>query len=179
MTLYVVYTLATGHVVGAVNAIDAAIPLADADTPIDPGLLVGDALPLRISLDAGEIASLPLLARELAVHTPDDEPGVFADPLAFGFEGDKPKISLSRLPTWDTPLSFTNAGLAVTVPVVASHDTPVLVLVSEGQDTLMRPGTITAGSDTVTLPVTVSAGPHGVLVLVAGWAGRLEPVAQQ
>jgi hypothetical protein len=29
------------------------------------------------------------------------------------------------------------------------------------------------------LPVTVGAGPHGVLVLVAGFAGRLEVVTQQ
>jgi hypothetical protein len=115
----------------------------------------------------------------LAVHTPDDEPGVLVDPLAFGVEGDDPKPALMRLPTWDTPLAFTSAGLVVTVPVVASHDTPVLVLVSEGQDTLVRPGTITAASGDVTLPVTVSAGPHGVLVLVAGWAGRLEAVTQQ
>jgi hypothetical protein len=179
MTLYVVYVSDTGHVVGAVNATGAAIPLADAAKPIDPGLLVGEALPLRISLEAGEIATLSLSARDLAVHTPDDEPGVFVDPLASGVEGDDPKPALMRLPTWDTPLAFTSAGLVVTVPVVASHDTSVLVLVSEGQETFVRPGTITAGSGDVTLPVTVSAGAHGVLVLVAGWAGRLEAVTQQ
>jgi len=179
MTLYVVYVPDTGHVVGAVNAIGAALPLADGVTPIDPALLVGDALPLRISLEPGEITTLSLSARELAVHLPDDEPGVLGDPLAFGVEGTDPKPALVRLPTWDTQLSFTSAGLLVTVPVDASQDTPVLALVSEGQDTLVRPGTITAGSREVTLPVTVSAGQHGVLVLVAGWAGRLEEVAQQ
>ena len=35
-----------------------------------------------------------------------------------------------------------------------------------------------AGEDTAEVPVTVSAGQHGVLVLVAGWQGRLEEVTK-
>jgi hypothetical protein len=56
--------------------------------------------------------------------------------------------------------------------------TPVVALVSDGTETLVLSASIAAGDTKVTLPVTVDDGPHGVLVLVAGWAGRLESVTK-
>jgi hypothetical protein len=179
MSLFVVYVPDTGHVVGAVNAIGAAPP-AVVDSRVDPGWLVGAELPLRVSLGVGEIAVLPLLARDLAVHAADDEPGVFADPLAFGVEQvqtQPPKPALVRLASWSTALEFANGGLSVEVPVAdETQVTPVLALISEGQDTHVLAGEIAMGVKKVTLPVTVGSGPHGVLVLAAGWVGRLEKV---
>lgn len=174
MTLYVVYVPDTGHVVGAVNA-SGGVPPGD-----DVGALVGSALPMRISVD-GEVATLPLLGRQLALHKVDDEPRVFDDPLGFGVEmsGDKPKPSLMPLTAWDEELTFTVDSLVVTVPVANANDaTKVLGIVSDGQDIHVVPRVMKAGEDTVELPVTVPIGKHAVLVLVARWAGRLQVVTK-
>lgn len=179
MTLYVVYLRRTGHVVGAVNAVGVTLPT---DVPV--ASLVGDALPLRVSLGPGEMASLPLPAVELAVHKADDEPRVFADPLEFGTEPgaeDKPKPALTRLTPWEEPdLALSTDSLVITVPDEVSQNTPVLVVVAVGQAVEMQSGTIAAGRDSVDveLPVTVPPGPHGVLALVAGRAGALRKVTK-
>jgi hypothetical protein len=174
MTLFVVYVPDTGHVVGAVNSI-GAVP------PADVAALVGTHFPLRVALEAGEIATLDLPVRELAFHTPDDEPDVFVDPLAFGVElppgpGLPPKPALVDLTRATTPLTFGTDWLDVEIQTAAAVDLPVLALVSDGQDTRLLPGTIKEGEKKVTLTMTVDKGPHGVLVLVAGWVGRLEKV---
>jgi len=173
MSLYVVYVPETGHVVGAVDAV--GVP-----RPEDPAALVGAALPLRVPTAPGELASLPLPARDLAVHAPDAQPGVFADPLAYGVEqvdDADPKPALTRLREWGEEPTFTPDSLVVTVPVAdASRPTPVLVLVTGGQDVRVLHGEIPAGQDAVELAVTVSAGNYGVLALVAGWAGALTTV---
>ncbi|MGW0809029.1 hypothetical protein [Nonomuraea sp. NPDC002799] len=175
MSLLVVYVPDTGHVVGAVSAIGAVLPGADAGV----AALVGDALPLRVSAAEGGL-SLP--ARELAVHQPDDEPRVFADPLAYGVEqvpGQKPKPALVRLATWGEGVTLTATGLVITVPVKnTSQDTPVLALVAEGQDVHVLAGRIPAGQDTVVLPVTVDDGTYEVLALVTGWTGVLRAVSK-
>jgi hypothetical protein len=170
MTLYVVYVPETGHVVGALNA-------TGAPAPPDVGALVGAALPMRISV-GGDVTTLPLRANLLALHKADDEPGVFADPMAFGVEqvsGADPKPTLVELlSAEELELTFTTNSLVVTVPVPnASQDSAVLALISDGQDTHVRLGEIPAEGDSVELPVTVPNGTHGVLVLVAGWAGVL------
>jgi hypothetical protein len=178
MSLLVVYLPDTGHVVGAVSAIGAVPPGDDAG----PAPLVGDALPLRVSVGAGEVASLGLPARELAVHEADDEPRVFADPLAFGVEqvpGQKPKPALVRLAALAEDPTFTADGLVIRVPVAnASQDTPVLALVAEGHDIHVLAGRIAAGEESVELPVTVPVGTHGVLALVTGWSGVLRAVTK-
>jgi hypothetical protein len=53
----------------------------------------------------------------------------------------------------------------------------VLALISDGPATHVLVNEIAIGSDHVNIPVTVDSGEHGVLVLVEGWAGRLEPVS--
>lgn len=180
MTQSVVYVPDTGHVVGALGLTG---PRAVADI----GALVGPALPLRVLLGGGETAVLSLRDRQLAALAADDEPGVFADPLAFGVEqvtgADQTvtaKPALLRLAPWFTQLEFDGTGLVIRVPVAdGTQDTPVLALVSAGEETVLLAGAIARGQTSLTLPVTVDSGPHGVLVLVAGWAGRLEPVTKQ
>lgn len=180
-TLSVVYVPDTGHVVGAL-AVTGEL------APDQVAALVGPALPLRVPLGADETAVLTLRDRQLAALAADDEPGVFADPLAFGVEQvENPdstvvatvKPALLRLAAWTTTLKFDQDTLAVEVPVAdATRDTPVVALVSDGAETRVLSGAIAAGQKTVALPVTVDDGPHGVLVLVAGWAGRLESVTK-
>jgi hypothetical protein len=176
MSLYVVYTPDTGHVLGAVTMLGGTPPGEAA------GTLVGDELPMRVSLGNGEMAVLPVPARQLAVLAAEDEPRVFADPLAFGVElvpDVGPKPALVRLGTWPAELTFAADRLVVTVPVAnASRPTKVLAWVSEGEDTHVLAGEIPAEKDAVELPVTVASGPHGVLVLVAGWAGSLQAVTK-
>ena len=184
MPLSVVYTPETGHVVGAVTAIGApALAPPGQSGTVDPGPLVGTALPLRVFLGADEPAIVSVPASELAAHAPDDEPAVLTDPLAFGVEqvagGQPPKPALLRLRTWSGGLAFTPVGLSVTIPVPDQVNvTHVVALVTEGQDTRMTSGDIRAGDTTVVLPIAVEDGTHGVLVLVTGWAGRLEAVAR-
>ncbi|XVV15531.1 hypothetical protein ACQP2X_14660 [Actinoplanes sp. CA-131856] len=169
MALSVVYTPETGHVLGAVASI--GVPAA-----VSAAALVGAALPLRVS--EGAVVSVP--ARELALHGPDDEPLVLTGPLAFGVEGQPPKPALVRLRTWTNALSFTGAGLSITLP---AHDqvnpTHVAAFVTEGPETRMTSGDIRAGETEVVLPIAVESGTHGVLVLVSGWAGRLEAVTKE
>jgi hypothetical protein len=170
--------------VGAVNSIGApALAPPGASGTVDAGPLVGAALPLRVSVGAGEPAVVSLPARELAAHAPDDEPAVLADPLGFGVEqvgnGQPPKPALERLPIWSGGLAFTPVGLSVTIPTPDQVNvTHVVAFVAEGQDTRMASGDIKAGEATVVLPIDVKDGAYGVLVLVTGWAGRLEAVTK-
>jgi hypothetical protein len=168
VSVFAVYESSTGVVVGAVRAIDLPVPAVVA--------LVGAALPVR----AGA-ATLTLPGRELAVHEADDQPEVFTDPLAYGVTrvpNQPPKPALAKLPTLDPP-TFDGTGLLVALPGNPAQDAAVFALVSEGQGTLPVTGTITKDTDHVALPVTVSAGTHAVLLLVAGWAGRLDEVEKQ
>ena len=183
MTLFVVYAPETGHVVGAVDTLGAPpLPPPDAAGTVDPSPFVGAALPLRVSVDAGERAIVSVPARELAAHGPDDEPAVLGDPFAFGVEqvdGRPPKPALVRLRTWSSGVSFTSEGLSVTVPTADQVNvTHVVAFVGAGPETRTTSGDIKAGEKSVVLPIAVENGTHGVLVLVAGWAGRLEAVAK-
>ncbi|MFD5095647.1 hypothetical protein ACFWMR_33950 [Amycolatopsis thailandensis] len=171
MSVFAVYESSTGNVVGAAKAIGVAVPTAQA--------LVGDALPVRLSLGTGEVVTLSLRGRELAVHEADDQPEVFVEPLAYGVtrvQGQPPKPALAKLPVLPESPTFDAVGLLVKLPKNPPQDTTVFALVSEGEETLPLAGTITKDTDHVSLPVTVTAGAHAVLLLVAGWAGRLEEV---
>jgi hypothetical protein len=171
MSLFVVYLPDTGHVVGAMNATGAALsPEVDA--------LVGSALPVRVST-SDEVVKIPLPSRELALLRADDEPRVFADPLAFGVEqvpDEDPKPTLVRLAEWSTELTIDEVGLVVTLPDNANQRTPVVAVVSDGQDPRVLSSAIEAGSNSVRLPLTVPRGGYGALVLASGWRGRLEEV---
>jgi hypothetical protein len=170
MALHVVYALGTGHVMGA-------LAQTGADAPADAAALVGRALPLRVSLGDGRIATLPLSAGKLGVAAVDDEPGALADPLAFGVEltsEDKPKPELVRLAGWDDGIALAKDGITITVQVPANRTTPVVALISDEQDTHVLAGEIPAQQTQVKLPATLVAGSeHGVLVLAAGWTGHL------
>lgn len=172
MSLFVVYVKKTGHVVGAVQAIGAALPTV--------AEVAGDALPVRVSLLPEEVATLTLDAGELGVQEADDEPGVFLDPLAFGVEpvlpGQPPKPALVPLVESSKPLVFKDNGLRVEVDNPVGADTVVRVFISAGRATTVLPGQINKGDTSTTLPTAVDDDPHGVLVLVPGWVGRLEKV---
>lgn len=170
MALSVVYVHDTGHVVGA-------LALTGASAPADVASLVGRALPFRVPLGRGRTVTLGLDAKELRVATVDDEPGVFAEPLAFGVElvEDKPKPTLLRLKEWKEGPKLSTTGLSVTVKDASARPTPVLALVSDEQDTLVLAAPIPANDKTVNLEVKLPKdSSHGVLALVSGWAGRLE-----
>ncbi|WHM41041.1 hypothetical protein [Streptomyces sp. BPTC-684] len=170
MALSVVYVHDTGHVVGA-------LALTGAGAPADVASLVGRALPFRVPLDRGRTVTLGLDAKELRVATVDDEPGVFAEPLAFGVElvEDKPKPTLVRLKAWKDGLKLSTTELGVTVTDASARPTKVVALVSDEQDTLVLTAQIPANKQAVNLPVSFAEkSSHGVLVLASGWAGRLE-----
>ncbi|WP_370961954.1 hypothetical protein [Amycolatopsis sp. cg9] len=172
MSVFAVYESSTGNVVGAVKAIGTPLPAA-AD-------VVGAALPVRLSLGSGEVVTLSLAGRELAVHEADDQPAVFVEPLAYGVKrvaGQPAKPALAKLAELSAP-AFDPTGLLVELPGPAAEDTAVFALVSEGPDTLPVTGKVEKDADHVSLPVTVSAGAHAVLLLVAGWAGRLEEITK-
>lgn len=174
MSVFVVYEKSTGTVVGAVRAVGATLPAA-AD-------LVGDALPLRVLLDASSRVTLSMAVADLAVHEADDEPAVFATPLGFGVAqtpNQQLKPALTRLTVLDETLVFDAIGLVVELPGPAPADTAVFALVSEGQQTQRVDSVIKKGDPRVSVPVTVTPGKHGVLVLVAGWAGRLVEVEKK
>jgi hypothetical protein len=154
----------------------AASPAADVAS------LVGAGLPLRVGLGSVDTATLSLQDNRLAAVAADDEPDVFLDPLAFGVElgplpDEKPKPRLQRLPPWPNGqgLDLTESSLKITVPLVVTVDTDVLVLISRGQFANTQSGKILAGTKEVTFQVQLTKGDeHGVLVLVAGQAGRFE-----
>ncbi|MFH9399249.1 hypothetical protein ACH4JS_05605 [Streptomyces sp. NPDC017638] len=173
MALTVVYTAGTGHVVGA-------LALTGAGAPADVAALVGRALPMRVCVDQGRVATLPLNAGNLAVAVVDDEPAALVDPLAFGVELNpegRPGPTLTRLATWTggAGVALTPNGLTITVQVAPARPAKVVALVSADQDTHVLAGELPAQQTRVTLPVSLDAGgKHGVLVLAAGWAGLLE-----
>ncbi|GHH66637.1 hypothetical protein GCM10017673_12520 [Streptosporangium violaceochromogenes] len=172
MALSVVYVAGTGHVAGA-------LALTGANAPGDVTSAVGAELPLRVSLGEGRTGVLSLKHGRLALAPADDEPDVFGDPLAFGVEqapGGRPKPVLVRLAPWTTPLGLTTDRLTITLPVAATRLTPVLALISDGQETHTSAGEIPAGGNRAELQVALTAGTHGVLALVTGYAGRLEAV---
>ncbi|MFL6125576.1 hypothetical protein [Actinophytocola sp.] len=175
MSLFVVYVQETNHVVGAVRANGAAAPTV--------AELVGDELPLRVWLGADRVATLTLKVSGLAVREVDDEPGVFAEPLAFavdqGSDGQPPKPTLVPLKKSTVPLKFEVPGLTVAVDGKVGDDTPVRVLISYGQSSSLLVDKIDKGGTETTLQTLVDDDPHGVLVLVPGWAGRLEKVEKQ
>ena len=184
MSVNVVYVPDTGHVVGALSATGAAPPatatLPDGSAgPIDPGGLVGAALPIRVTVAPGNIATIPLAAKGLAVHSADDEPGVFAEPLAFAVQtvaGAEPKPALAPLPELTAP-AFTKDGIEVTVPIAnTTQVSKVIVYVADGQTIHSATAELAIRDTSVTLPVKVTAGDYGVLVLVSGWAGFLAKV---
>ncbi|MEU6549145.1 hypothetical protein ABZ915_02515 [Streptomyces sp. NPDC046915] len=172
MALSVVYALDTGHVVGA-------LALTGGTAPVDPAALVGRALPVRVSLGAHGTATLPLDARNLAVAAVDDEPGVLAEPLAYGVDrgsDGKPKPTLLHLPSWTSGgLVLAKDVLKVTVPHAPTSTVKVVALISGAQDTHVLAGEIPAQQTELKLSVDLAAAAsYGVLVLVAGWAGLLE-----
>lgn len=172
MSLFVVYVKETGHVVGAIRAIGVTAPTVAA--------LVGDGLPLRVLLDVGKIATLVLKPADLAVHEADDVPDVFLNPLAYGVEqvqdDQPPKPALVLLSKSNQPLKFENPGLTVAVDTPVNENTAVRVLISYGEATNLLRGQINKDDKNTTLSTAVDDDPHGVLVLIPGWAGRLEKV---
>lgn len=172
MSLSVVYAVDTGHVLGALT-------LTGANPAAEVGLLVGAALPLRVTaLLSGKTMDLPVAARRLEVAAVDDEPGAFATPLSFGVELNAlglPKPALAQLAPWSEPLTLTKDKLTITLPVIVSRVTPVLALVSGEAEPHVFTGEIPAQQQTLQFQVELENGDeHGVLVLVAGQAGRLE-----
>lgn len=182
MSLFVVYAQKTGNVVGAVSAIGVS-------APANAAALVGNALPMRVRLADGSLVELLLPSAELLAHEADDNPEALVDPLRFGVElvpgsgtDDPPvaKPALLELNKWSDGLVFDAIGLVVTLPTPTVDKATVLALISGDDGTDLRTGAIAAGGTQTTLPVSVDPqSSRGVLVLVAGWAGRLEEVGRQ
>lgn len=178
MTLSVVYARDTGHVLGA-------LALTGAAAPTDAAALVGPALPLRVLLGEGRTVTLPLDARDLAVTTVDAEPGALDEPMAFAVEGgsaggSEPKPALLRLPAWKDGIRLTTKDLTVTLPVPTPVSVRLTALISDDRVTHVLAGEIPADRTEVKLPVTLAGDtPYGVLLLVSGWAGRLEKAKPQ
>ncbi|MFE7132054.1 hypothetical protein ACFVIM_14435 [Streptomyces sp. NPDC057638] len=174
MPLTAVYHAVTGHVLGA-------LALTGADTPTGVGAVVGDALPLRVPLDKDDaLVTLPLAARDLAVLAADDEPAALDRPLDFGVvkgpEADAvPKPTLLRLADWSDGITLGTTGVTIKLPVATNRVTQVVAVVSDGEGTHVLTGSLVAQQTEVTLPLTLTSNAvHGVLVLAAGWAGRLQ-----
>jgi hypothetical protein len=173
MALRVVYVKEFGHVVGALSTVDESPQLEVAS-------LVGAELPLRTSLDLGRTATLAVKADRLAAAVVDDESAVFDQTLLFGVEltaDGKPKPTLRRLATWDEIPELKEDSLTITLPANAVNRTPVLALVTDGQDIRILAGDIPAGDLTVNFEAAFSKGMHGLLVLVPGMAGLLMAVS--
>lgn len=168
MSLYVVYVSDTGHVVGAVTASGATAPGDTVEA------VVGDALRLRVAVGT-QVTAFSLPAGELALLPADDEPGVFDNPLRYGVEPPKPSL-VSLKP--GVQLTLGADGLSVALPTPASRTTRVLALVSDGQEIHKFVDEIGTGQSTAVITVAVPDGTHAVLVLVAGWAGRLTTVTK-
>ncbi|MEO3974838.1 hypothetical protein [Streptomyces sp. CAU 1734] len=170
MSYSVVYVAGTGHVVGALALTGSAATPSLAE-------LVGPALPLRVSLGPAGTVSLPLPARLLGALAADAEPGVLTDPLARGVDrppAGPPGRALLRLAAWPGGVTLESRGVTVELPVAGTRDTPVAALVSGARDTDVLTGVIPAGQRGITLPIALEpAAEHGVLVLPAGWAGKL------
>jgi hypothetical protein len=181
MSLFVVYVQKTGHVVGAVSATGAS-------TPASAAALVGNALPMRVRLGGGSLVELLLPNGELLAHEADDNPEALVDPLRFGVElvpgsgtddPPVPKSALPKLNEWSGGLAFDEVGLVVTLPTPIGDKAGVFALISGEDGTHLRIGDIQAGGSKTTLPLTVAEETsRGVLVLVTGWAGRLEEVGR-
>ncbi|GLF93371.1 hypothetical protein [Streptomyces yaizuensis] len=168
-TLSAVYWEETGHVVGALSLTGTA-------AVTDVAALVGRALPLRAGVAGGRPLTLTLPAARLAAVAADDEPGVLGDPLAFGVEtaDGRPRPTLVRLTPSGREAVLTRTGLTVELPQPAAGATAVAALVCDDQETFAVRGVIGAGQTRATLALAVPAGTYGVLVLAAGWAGRLQ-----
>jgi hypothetical protein len=174
MTLRVVYVKQFGHVLGALST-------AEMSPPLEIPALVGDELPLRTVLDLGRTATIALKADQLAAAVVDDEPEVFDQPLPFGVElgpDDKPKPGLKRLALWDRSALpvLDEKTLDVTLPIKVAVATPVLAMITDGQDIRVARGDVPAGEDSVSLTVSVSKGMHGLLLLAPGVEGLLVAV---
>ncbi|ANW21685.1 hypothetical protein [Streptomyces clavuligerus] len=159
----------TGHVVGA-------LALTGPGAVADVAALVGRALPLRVPTAEGRVLSVTLPAARLAAVAVDEEPGALTEPLSFGVEtaDGRPRPTLVRLTGWNSAITLTRSGLTVDLPQPAAAATAVSALVADEQETLSLRGVIGQGQTRVTLALSVPAGTYGVLVLAAGWAGRLQ-----
>jgi hypothetical protein len=170
MSLSVVYVTDTNHVVGA-------LALTGGGEPSDVSALVGTDLPLRTGT-----ATLPLKAARLAALAADGEPSVFDEPLAFGVEltvsvPPKPKATLLRLAPLPPPVTLAVTEVTITIPQHTTRTTPVLVLISGDPDVHLLTGEIPLGQQEIKFQTALSLGDtHGVLALVAGWAGWLGEV---
>jgi hypothetical protein len=192
MSLRIVYAKDTGHVLGALTAAGAGGgALTAGGGPPDVKALVGDALPMSVTLLDGTLARLAIPAVQLVAAIVDDQPAALVAPLSFGVEllaDGTPRSALRRLapvpgsgagdPGADgVTVSAAAEGVTVHIPDAATQVTPVLVVVS-GADGVGSPvpGTIQSGERDALLRIRLATGDIGVLALVAGWQGRLDRV---
>lgn len=166
MSLTVAYATDTRHVLGALAA---SGPLASG--PLAPGDLVGEGLPLWVSRQDGTVDDLTVPAARLSVAAVADEPGVLVAPR--DYEVPEEGGALRALAPWTGGITLAADGVTVTVSRPVTEPAPVLVAIAGGPPLLGRIG---VGERETTVGVRVAEGKHGVLVLVRGWAGRLELV---
>jgi hypothetical protein len=162
VTTHAVFAADTGHVLGAVTVNggpDRAPAVVD---------LVGDELPLRATLPDGNLVEVPVRASRLNAAAIEDAPGdLFVTPLSFAVATGKALNQPAPAPD----VSFNGKTLTVTLQPAPAAATTALVLVS-GDRGFQQP--VAAGAATVKIAVSLATGEYGVLVLVPGFAARLD-----
>jgi hypothetical protein len=177
MSLNVLYAAETGHVLGAV-AVSGPVTTPSVED------LAGPALPLWVA-DRTAAVDLAVPAARLAVVTVADEEGALAAPCDFGVDvspGQAPRSALRRLDPWPEgfmPFEPVPAGVEITVPRSRPEATAVLVVIAGPTSPPPVLSEIPAGDQDVIVGATLTSGEYGILVLAAGWAGRLERLTIQ
>jgi hypothetical protein len=161
MSLTVAYVTETGHVLGALAT----------SGPVAAGDPFGAAFPLWVPRGDGAVVDLAVPAARLSVAAVDDDPGVLVAPRDYGVRAQGG--GLQPLAPWSDAIDLTAEAVTVTVPRPVPVAAAVLVVVAGGP---LLTGEIPAGDDHTAIGARFGEGPHGVLVLVAGWVGRLELV---
>ncbi|MER6912552.1 hypothetical protein ABT354_12855 [Streptomyces sp. NPDC000594] len=167
-TLSALYWRETGHVVGALS-------LTGAGPVTDVAALTGRVLPLGVGVAGALPLAVALPADRLGAVAADEEPGALAEPLSYGVETaeGRARPTLVRLTRWTGGITLAHDGITVRLPQPVLAATTVVALVGDAQETLSARGVIGEGRTSLTLPLSVDDGAYGVLVLAAGWAGRL------
>jgi hypothetical protein len=173
VTVTVVYESETRHVLGALEANGrGAAP--------DAATLVGAGLPARVVMpDRSAVVDVTVPAERLLTAVVEDTPGLLADPYAFAVEvvNGVARSRLLPLAPWREGSSVTvdSDGVHVNLGRGAPEGTRMLVVLAteDGPAGMFPVAMPTDGS--VDLEATLAPGDYGVLTLVGGYAGRVDP----
>jgi hypothetical protein len=173
VTVTVVYESETRHVLGVLS-------VTGGGAPPDAAPLVGPGLPARVvTRDRSAVVDATVPAERLRTAVVEDTPGLLADPYAFAVEivNGEARSRLLSLAPWreGSGVTVDSHGVHVVLGRGVPEGTRMLVvLATEDGPAGMWPGHLpTDGS--VDLEATLAPGGYGVLTLVSGYAGRVDP----